>query len=247
MTELLLSVLLVLAAGEASPRGAKAMFENRGVLTIAPPPGNAAVRKHPPEKAADQADERPEPGDEVLQQSLVPPPYLGVRYWVRMLDDAGRTTGEVQAGRVFRDGERIQILAESNSDGYLVVLHIGSDGTSGLLFPSAEHQLTDNRVTAHQKVVLPSPRHFFRFDQQPGMEILVLVLSRDRSDLEALRLGTRMERQLVEAVRAHGTRERGAKNLVVEALPETAGDPAIYAVLRGGGLLVQEIALVHQP
>lgn len=247
MTELLLSVLLVLAAGEASPPGAKAMFENRGVLTLAPPPGNAPIRKRPPEKAADQADNSSEPDDEVLQQSVVPPPYLGVRYWVRMLDDAGRTTGDVQAGRVFRNGERIQILAESNSDGYLVVLHIGSDGASGLLFPSSEHQLTDNRVAAHERVVLPSPRHFFRFDQQPGMEILVLVLSRDRSDLEALRLDKRMERQLVEAVRAHGARERGAKNLVVEALPEAAGEPFTYAALRGGGMLVQEIALVHQP
>ncbi len=247
MTKLLLSVLLVLAAGEASPPGAKAMFENRGVLTIAPPPGNAAISRRSPEKAADQVGERSEPGDEVPPPSAAQPPYLGVRYWVRMLDDAGRTTGEVQAGRVFRDGERIQILAESNSDGYLVVLHIGSDGSSGLLFPSAEHQLTDNRVTAHQKVVLPSPRHFFRFDQQPGMEILVLVLSRDRSDLEALRLDKRMERQLVEAVRAHGARARGAKNLLVEALPEAAGDPFTYAGLLADGMLVQEIALVHQP
>jgi Domain of unknown function (DUF4384) len=249
MSELLFCVLLVLAAEEASPLGAKALFDNprSDALNRTTTTEKIESRRTSPEKKGDSAPERSSSDDEVVVQRASAPLPLGVRYWVRTLDDAGRTTGEVQAGRVFRNGERIQILAESNCDGYLVVLHIGSDGTSGLLFPSAEHQLNDNRVIAHQKVILPGPRHFFRFDQQPGMETLVLVLSRDRSDLEALRLGTKMERQLVEAVRAHGERERGSKNLLVEELPETSGDPRTYAVLRSGGLLVQELALVHKP
>lgn len=244
MNELLLGVLLVLAAGEASPPGAKTIFESprQGVLTVVATPGEAAVRRPTSEKAADPVQRGSEPDHEIVRQWAPMPLPLGVRYWIRMLDETGRGAGEVQAGRVFRHGERIQILAETNSDGYLAVLHIGSDGSSGLLFPSAAHQLTDKRVTAYQKVVLPSPRHFFRFDQHPGTEILVLVLSRDRSDLEALLLGTRLERQLVEAVRALGAHARGAKTLVVEELPE-----ATYAAQRGDGMLVQEIALVHQP
>lgn len=249
MSALLLCVLLALAAGEPDLPGAKAIFENpgQGVLTLAPTPGIATKWKPAPETAADPMHERHGADYEILERGTPATLPFGVRYWVQMLDNAGRPAGEVQAGRVFRHGDRIQILAESNTDGYLVVLHIGSDGSSGLLFPSAEHRLTDNRVAAYQRVVLPGPRHFFRFDRKPGIELLVLVLSRDPSDLEGLRLDTKMERQLVEAVRAHGARERGAKNLVVEELPETAGDPATYAAIRSGGMLVQEIALFHQP
>jgi hypothetical protein len=198
-----------------------------------PAPPSALVR--PPQDPAPS----PVPESEPVRS-------IGIRFWVQRVDDQGKVLGEMEVGRLFRSGERIQLVVESNADGYLAVVQQGSDGRAGLLFPAHESELEAARIQAHTKVLLPGARHSFIFDQQAGTEHLLIVVARDRQELAALPLRREMGPADLTVVRRIAARELGAKNLVIEAFADPEEDPATYAVNRAGSAIVQEIALVHE-
>lgn len=173
------------------------------------------------------------------------PRSIGIRFWVQRVDNQGKILGDMEVGHIFRSGERIQLVVESNSEGYLAVVQQGSDGTAGLLFPPHESEVGTNRIPAHAKVVLPDARHSFTFDQEPGTERLLIILAPDRQDLADLPLRREMGPEDLAAVRRLAARELGAKNLVIESFDEPE-DHATYTVNRAGNAIVQEIALVHE-
>lgn len=249
----LLLLLLVLAThspARGEEIGAKAMFKNPSlnVLSFSPQAGSAKpLRKEqdrstqplaPPSAPRDRP-RGPEPGTEPVRS-------IGVRSWIQRVDARGRALAEMGVGHIFRSGEKIQLLVESNTEGYLAVVQQGSDGRVGLLLPPHESELGAERIPAHVKVVLPSPQHAFTFDQEAGTERLWIVLVRDREELAALPLRREMSQADLDAVRRVAARELGAKNLVIEAFSDSEEDPATYMVNRAGSSIVQEIALVHE-
>ncbi len=254
-------LLLVLASDPAAPSeeaGAKAMFGDRSlnVIHISPrereakPPRND-LPAEAPEKVTRARSPLPQPvtrrvhgGPPPVPATAEPVRSIGVRFWIQEVDDHGKVVAEVEVGRVFRSGDRIQLVVESNTEGYLAVVQHGADGRAGLLFPARESDLGADRIRAGVKVVLPDPRHSFTFDQEAGTERLLIVLVRDRQELAELPLRSEMGPADLAAVRRLGELELGAKNLVTQAFAED--DPATYAVNRAGGAIVQEIALVHE-
>jgi len=182
----------------------------------------------------------PPPDPEAEQRSI------GLRFWIRQVDGSGKVLGEMGVGRVFRSKERIQLVVESNTDGYLAIVQQGADGRSGLLFPPHEGDLGVRRIPAHTKVVLPGQGHSFTFDETAGTERLLLVLMRDRQEFSRLPLRREMGPQDLAEVRRLGSYELGAKNLVIQAFADPQEDPATYVVDRLGHGIVQEIALVHE-
>ena len=100
---------------------------------------------------------------------------LGLRYTILKL--AGQQMVEVPADTVFHAGDRIQVSVEANEAGYLYIVQQGSSGTWKTMFPSPEIEGGDNRVEAGKTYVMP-PKSRFIFDEQPGVEKLFLVLSR---------------------------------------------------------------------
>ena len=257
----LLVLLLVLttdlpAWSEGERIGAKAMFQDPSLNVIHFSPQHQA-EPHPGRKEGNKQESqkrRAGPGTprasapRAVPEALPEDPVLpiGIRVWVQQVDHQGKVLSEAAVGRVFRSGERIQLIVESNTDGYLAVVQQGADGRAGLLFPSRESELGTHRVRAHDKVVLPGGRSSFTFDQTAGTERLLIILARDRQELAALPLQGEMALADLSVIRRFADRERGAKNLIVQAFADPLKDPALYAVNLAGSAVVQEIALVHE-
>lgn len=215
-----------------------------------------APKKEPKEEAKEKVQTPPTPTpsapanvtgglDEAPSSEGKTPRSIGIRFWVQRVDDRGKVLGDMEVGHIFRSGERIQLVVESNTEGYLAVVQHGSDGRAGLLFPLHESEVGANRIPAHAKVILPGARHAFTFDQKAGTERLLVILAPDRQELAELPLRREMGPEDLAAVRRLAARELGAKNLVIESFDEPE-DHATYTVNRAGKAIVQEIALVHE-
>lgn len=101
----------------------------------------------------------------------------------------------VNPGQSFTSGDRIKVKFQSNFDGYVYVINLTPAGERRLLFPrpSSRH----NIVRAGQAYDIP-PSGEFRFDEDPGLEVLQIVMSRsqvyfleailDRASLKATNL-----------------------------------------------------------
>jgi hypothetical protein len=258
-----LPLLLVLATAPPAPGevGAKAMFKDPSLDVIhfsphaggetpvgegrpAEPTKVKARKRTPAALAASQIV--PSGSSEDLTPAGGRVRSIGIRFWVQRVDDRGNVLEETAVGHIFRSAERIQLVVESNTEGYLAVVQQGSDGRAGLLFPSHESQIGTDRIPAHVKVILPGTGHSFTFDQQAGTERLLIVLVCDRQELAALPLRREMTLADLTAVRQLAVRELGAKNLFIETFADPKDDPATYAVNRAGSAIVQEVALVHE-
>ena len=73
-------------------------------------------------------------------------------------------------GRIYRSGERFQIVIESNTEGYLAVVQEGSDGRAGLFSPPRRPRQAESRP-AHTKVVLPGARQTLSLITEPEPSI----------------------------------------------------------------------------
>lgn len=248
MTEFLLLFLMLAApvAGESpsidSTVGAKAMFSDPGlnVVFVASPRGTASPRDS--ERAGTpNTESMPGESPNRLQESR----SLGIRFWIEKVNQLGEMLGKVGVGHSFRSGDRIQLAVESNDGGYLALVQQGADGRIGLLFPSSEEQLAEKSIPPHSKLLLPGERHCFTFDKKSGEIRLLIVVARSADDLRSLPLRAKMSQSDLKTLRWIEARERGAKNLIVEAFVDPEEDPATYTVHRGGGIIVHEITLEH--
>ncbi len=144
----------------ADPKGAKALFFSGEGTTVARTPSA-------PARQAVQAEPR--------AQAPSPVKYMGVSYWIERLDRNGEMR-RVNSSTVFRKGDRIRVSLKSNREGYLYVINLGSTGRSTMLFPNASTPDGSNLINANQTYDIP-PNTFFRFDENPGEETLLVMLS----------------------------------------------------------------------
>jgi hypothetical protein len=240
-TSLLLIALAQMGAeGWLPEQGAKAVFEN--------PDAKAPIvynQEQAPESAQLHQPERRQSGGARLTGRPERARSLGVRYWIRLLEQEGRSGAPVSAERVFRSGERVQLVVESNSQGHLTLLQIGTDGTASLLYPSPEAGITNSLIPGFREVVLPGPDHFFRFDEQVGQERLFLIFASSRGEIERLGVDARVQRAQLDGMKAQAEQDRGSKNLLIESFAP-GGDPATYAVSIAGITILHEIVLTHR-
>lgn len=158
--------------------------------TPAPPKQTPRPQDVEPEtpqvQLAGRMDPEVAPGDaqfmNVANTAAIP---LGLRYSILKYggDDEAM---EVDPDMVFRSGDKIRLRVQVNDTGYLYIVTQGSSGNWRVLFPSAEHDQGNNRVTRGRSYDIPS-RTRFVFDEQPGTEKLFLVLTRSpEHDLDRL-------------------------------------------------------------
>ena len=116
------------------------------------------------------------PASTEMVATAAPPPHgnLGLRYTLVKVTDAGAM--DVSDGDVFHAGDCVQLKVESNSSGYLYVLHRGPDGNWQPLMPSPKMPDESNRIEAFKDVQIPA-KYCFRFDDKPGIETLFLALA----------------------------------------------------------------------
>lgn len=163
-----LALALPSMADEGSGMAAKALFYQEPVAMACTGDKCSAA---PEEK-------KPGPG-KPEQRSPVPRPpspppasNLGVSYHIRMMQPNG-TFREVRPDRVFRSGERFQLIVKVNRPSYVYVDNLSPDQQLSQIYPLGRQ---NNFVGAMGTIVLPE-NNFFEFDGQPGIEHLYVLVS----------------------------------------------------------------------
>lgn len=107
------------------------------------------------------------------------PINTGLQYWIE-LKRAGKVLN-VSNKFAFKSGDKIRIHVKSNIDGYAYVLLVeGSRGEQSILFPDPQFH-DNNRISSNRDIPIPG-EGYLAFDQNPGTEKLVLLLSRTQMD-----------------------------------------------------------------
>ena len=176
-------------AAQEPVQGAKELFYD--------PVGAGATRVSPGAQAPSSGTGRPQPARPLVRRdgngrrtvSLPPnpearatPTALGISYWIELQGASGGPGQQVTERHVFHSGERIRLHFRSNSDGNIALIQLGSSGTSQILFPDPEKGLADSRLAADQDKVLPQDSAWFRFDDKPGTERLIVLFARNHEE-----------------------------------------------------------------
>jgi hypothetical protein len=112
-----------------------------------------------------------------------PDPAIGLGYTLYQRE-AGNRAVRVNASQVFRAGDALRLLIESNSDGYLYIFNAGNGRAPKMIFPDTRLKKGANRIAAHVPQEVPSSKEpdpldrWFVFDEQAGTESLYLVVTR---------------------------------------------------------------------
>jgi len=170
--------------------------------------------------------------------------YMGISYWIDLVKANGERA-RVTTDRNFKSGERIKLNLQTNKDGYLYVINIGTTGTCRILFP---HRVDiDNSVKAKRPVGIPL-ESFMRFDETPGEEtVLVMLSSKPMVEFSpsSVKLKEEEKKELTALVQ-----QKGAKDLIIEETDAVSTIPAKYAVapvsiLDEGKFITLQIKLKH--
>ena len=161
---------------------AKSLFfgEDNSIVTVATSP--APVASDATVLAATQADapESTKKAHVVKVASHRKIANVGASYFIRMKDADG-TTHDVLARRVFKSGDHFQLGIKVNRPSYVYIFNQAPDGSIAQIYPQPAQ---DNFVDAMGVVFLPA-RGTFAFDDQPGMEKLMVYMTAEpvRGDL----------------------------------------------------------------
>jgi hypothetical protein len=111
-------------------------------------------------------------------------PALGMGYTLYRRNENGEAV-RVDPSRSFRTGERVRILLETNTDGYLYIFNTTDNGDPVMIYPDTRLDDGGNYIEAHVPIEIPSREEadesfrWFTFDNKPGTERLYVVFSRD--------------------------------------------------------------------
>lgn len=108
---------------------------------------------------------------------------LGIGYTLFKEDTEGRAV-RADPSQVFHTNDKVRILIESNTSGYLYVFHTENSGEPEMIFPDPRLNQGDNHIGAHIPYEVPSNKEanphnrWFEFTGDPASERLYLLLTR---------------------------------------------------------------------
>ena len=111
-------------------------------------------------------------------------PRIGMGLTLFMRDSNGlavRTDPE----HVFQKGDRVRVLLETNTDGYLYIFNTTNNGPATMIYPHADLDEGGNYIQAHVPFEIPSSAataehlRWFAFDEVAGSEQLFFVFTRE--------------------------------------------------------------------
>lgn len=85
---------------------------------------------------------------------------------------------EVDPSREFKSGDEIKVKFQSNFAGYVYVVNVTPGGKKHLMFPCSRSMA--NEVRPGQWNVLPTGDYVISFDTEKGIEILQVIMSREK-------------------------------------------------------------------
>ena len=107
---------------------------------------------------------------------------LGMTLFTR---DSNGLAVRVDPSHVFQKGDRVRVLLETNTDGYLYIFNTTNDGPVSMIYPDAQLDEAGNYIKAHIPWEIPSSAadeerlRWLVFDENPGTERLYFVLTRE--------------------------------------------------------------------
>ena len=107
---------------------------------------------------------------------------LGVTLFMR---DSNGLAVRVDPEHVFHKGDRVRVLLETNTDGYLYIFNTTNDGAATMIYPDANLDEAGNYLQAHVPFEIPTSLateeklRWFAFDEVAGTERLFFVFTRE--------------------------------------------------------------------
>jgi hypothetical protein len=114
-------------------------------------------------------------------------PRLGLGMTLFTRDSNGLAV-RVDPEHVFHKGDRVRVLLETNSDGYLYIFNQTDEGPVIMIYPDKDLDEAGNYIKAHVPWEIPSSAadeerlRWLVFDENPGNEKLFFVLTREPLD-----------------------------------------------------------------
>ncbi|HSK62910.1 MAG TPA: DUF4384 domain-containing protein [Pyrinomonadaceae bacterium] len=153
----------------------------RPKATVTNDPGKAPEKK-PTNPTGPVASTKP---SEPLKPVNAPRIGLGLTLFTR---DSNGLAVRVDPQHVFHKGDRVRVLLETNTDGYLYIFNTTNDGPVIMIYPDAQLDEAGNYIKAHIPWEIPSSAadqerlRWLVFDENPGTERLYFVLTREPLD-----------------------------------------------------------------
>lgn len=111
-------------------------------------------------------------------------PRIGLGLTLFMRDSTGLAV-RTDPDHVFRSGDRVRVLLETNADGYLYIFNTTNDGPAVMIYPDAQLDEGGNYIQAHVPFEIPSSQaaeeklRWFAFDDVGGTERVFFVFTRE--------------------------------------------------------------------
>jgi hypothetical protein len=132
-----------------------------------------------------QVDKTPnKPGPSSSPSTPVNARRLGLGVTLFMRDSNGLAV-RVDPNHVFQKGDRVRVLLETNTDGYLYIFNTTDDGPATMIYPHADLDEAGNYLQAHVPFEIPASAsaeerlRWFAFDATAGTERLFFVFTRE--------------------------------------------------------------------
>ena len=151
-------------------------------------PGSTSSGSKLPDKPADKTSSKTPASEKPATPSSPTTPVnarrigLGVTLFMR---DSNGLAVRVDPDHVFRKGDRVRVLLETNSDGYLYIFNTTENGSATMIYPHADLDEAGNYLQAHVPFEIPSSSsaddrlRWFAFDEVAGTERLFFVFTRE--------------------------------------------------------------------
>ena len=160
------------------------------------PAGSGAATK-PSRRRPKQTTPNPSTGKQPEKQAVKPGPTgssepskpvnmprIGLGLTLFMRDSNGLAV-RTDPDHVFQKGDRVRVLLETNTDGYLYIFNTTNNGPATMIYPHSELDEGGNYIQAHVPFEIPSSAasaehlRWFAFDEVAGSEQLFFVFTRE--------------------------------------------------------------------
>ena len=124
------------------------------------------------------------PGASSGSSKPVNAPRIGIGLTLFMRDSNGLAV-RTDPDHVFQKGDRVRVLLETNTDGYLYIFNTTDNGPATMIYPHANLDEGGNYIQAHVPFEVPTSLaseeklRWFAFDDVAGTEHLFFVFSRE--------------------------------------------------------------------
>jgi hypothetical protein len=122
---------------------------------------------------------KPDPNSTVVNSSRI---GLGITLFMR---DANGLAVRTDPSHVFQKGDRVRVLLETNTDGFLYIFNTTNDGPPVMIYPQTELDDAGNYLQAHVPFEIPSSLEreerlrWLVFDENAGNERLFFVFTKE--------------------------------------------------------------------